>query len=164
MSLFQELTDRGLVEQSSSPEIPKILESGPITFYVGYDPTADSLHVGSLVPLVTQVRLARAGHRPIAVVGGATGMVGDPSETLLATEDDTIVGFCMPRMDALMVLPITDGAATVAGSSKPGSSESGRPTVRTSALLRCNAHGSCGTSQKRMKLSSGLASHRRVLF
>lgn len=79
MRVWNDLVSRGLVAHSSDPEIPKILEASPVTFYTGYDPTADSLHVGSLVPLITQARLQRAGHRAIVVLGGATGMIGDPS-------------------------------------------------------------------------------------
>jgi tyrosyl-tRNA synthetase len=67
----------GLIFQSTSDEID--LDNKSYTFYTGYDPTADSLHVGHLFALITMVRLQKLGHRPIAVVGGATGMIGDPS-------------------------------------------------------------------------------------
>ena len=76
---FDDLRGRGLLEQTSSPDLPALLIEHDVTFYVGYDPTADSLHVGNLLPLVTQLRLAKAGHHAIVVVGGATGMIGDPS-------------------------------------------------------------------------------------
>src|SRR6185436_14567345 len=56
-----------------------LLDKGTVSFYCGYDPTSASLHVGNLVPVILQARLQRAGHRPIILVGGATGMVGDPS-------------------------------------------------------------------------------------
>ena len=80
MSFVEELTWRGLVQQSTDPELAtKMRESGPWTIYIGFDPTADSLHVGSLLPLLTLVRAQRAGLNPIALVGGATGMIGDPS-------------------------------------------------------------------------------------
>ena len=75
---FEDLRGRGLLEQTSSPDLPALLTEQDVTFYVGYDPTADSLHVGNLLPLMTQVRMARAGHRAIVVIGGATGMIGDP--------------------------------------------------------------------------------------
>src|SRR5262249_46903701 len=80
-SLFQELQARGLLEQVSDPLLEKLLggAEGPLTAYAGFDPTASSLHVGSLMPLLGLMRLQRAGHRPIGVVGGATGMIGDPS-------------------------------------------------------------------------------------
>ncbi len=92
MSFVEELTWRGLVQQSSDPDLAAKMRAEPFTLYIGFDPTADSLHVGSLVPLLTLVRAQRAGHRPVALVGGATGMVGDPSgkseeRKLLSRED-----------------------------------------------------------------------------
>ncbi|MDZ4781196.1 MAG: tyrosine--tRNA ligase [Planctomycetia bacterium] len=80
MDIFSELTWRGLIHQSTDPEhLPEWLRSGSRTLYAGFDPTADSLHVGHLVSLLMLRRFQRAGHRPIAVVGGATGMIGDPT-------------------------------------------------------------------------------------
>lgn len=79
MSFVEELTWRGLVHQSSDPDLAAKMRAAPFTLYIGFDPTADSLHVGSLVPLLTLMRAQRAGHKPIALVGGATGMIGDPS-------------------------------------------------------------------------------------
>jgi tyrosyl-tRNA synthetase len=80
VSIFDELEWRGLVADcTDAPEFKKRLESGPIVLYCGFDPTADSLHAGSLVPLLALRRFQLAGHHPIAVAGGATGMVGDPS-------------------------------------------------------------------------------------
>ena len=77
-SLFDILTERGLV-QDATPSAAERLARGPVTAYVGFDPTADSLHVGSLVPVMGLAWVQRAGGRPIALVGGGTGMVGDPS-------------------------------------------------------------------------------------
>jgi tyrosyl-tRNA synthetase len=77
--LFQDLEFRGLVKQTTSPDLPKELAAKKMTLYCGFDPTADSLHVGSLLPLLTLRRFQDAGHTVIAVVGGATGMIGDPS-------------------------------------------------------------------------------------
>jgi len=77
--LFSELESRGLIKQTTAPELAQALEKGPMTLYCGFDPTSDSLHVGSLLPLLTLKRFQDAGHRVIAVVGGATGMIGDPS-------------------------------------------------------------------------------------
>ena len=77
-SLFDILTARGLV-QDATPGAAERLAAGPITAYVGFDPTADSLHVGSLVPVMGLAWVQRTGGRPIALVGGGTGMVGDPS-------------------------------------------------------------------------------------
>jgi tyrosyl-tRNA synthetase len=77
--LFSDLEFRGLVKQTTSPDLAKELGAKRMTLYCGFDPTADSLHVGSLLPLLTLRRFQDAGHRVIAVVGGATGMIGDPS-------------------------------------------------------------------------------------
>jgi tyrosyl-tRNA synthetase len=80
VNIFEELEWRGLVADcTDAPELKKRLESGPIVLYCGFDPTADSLHAGSLVPLLALRRFQLHGHHPIAVAGGATGMVGDPS-------------------------------------------------------------------------------------
>lgn len=77
--LFSELEWRGLVHQTTDPELPKVLDAGPLTAYIGFDPTADSLHVGNLLQLCNLRRFQEAGHRPIALAGGGTGMIGDPS-------------------------------------------------------------------------------------
>ncbi len=77
--LVADLQQRGLLYQTTSPELADWLAAQPVTGYIGFDPTADSLHVGSLLQVVLLRRLQRAGHRPIALIGGATGMVGDPS-------------------------------------------------------------------------------------
>jgi tyrosyl-tRNA synthetase len=80
VNIFDELEWRGLVADcTDAPELKKRLESGPIVLYAGFDPTADSLHAGSLVPLLALRRFQMHGHHPLAVAGGATGMVGDPS-------------------------------------------------------------------------------------
>jgi len=77
--VLQELTWRGLVHQMTSPELGEILAKDRVCCYIGFDPSADSLHVGSLLQILLLVRMQRYGHRPIAVLGGATGMIGDPS-------------------------------------------------------------------------------------
>ena len=78
--ILEDLTLRGLLQDSTDiTALQERLEQGPITLYCGFDPTADSLHLGHLVPLLTLRRFQDAGHRPIALAGGATGMVGDPS-------------------------------------------------------------------------------------
>jgi tyrosyl-tRNA synthetase len=79
-NLLDELRWRGLIHQCTDEEgLAKQLSSGPQTVYIGFDPTASSLHVGSMMQLMTLRRFQKAGHRPIALVGGATGMIGDPS-------------------------------------------------------------------------------------
>ena len=80
MNIFEELRWRGLFSDcTDEEELGKALDSRSVTLYCGFDPTADSLHVGNLVPLLALRRFQMAGHRPIAVAGGATGMIGDPS-------------------------------------------------------------------------------------
>ncbi|MBL4665283.1 MAG: tyrosine--tRNA ligase [Nitrospinaceae bacterium] len=80
MDIIEELKWRGLLADCTDEKGLKArLQSNPITLYVGFDPTADSLHVGSLVPLLALRRFQNAGHHPIAVAGGATGLIGDPS-------------------------------------------------------------------------------------
>src|ERR1700690_3411044 len=74
------LRERGFVQQiSDEAALTARLFGGPVTYYAGFDPTASSLHVGSMIPLMAMAHLARAGHRPVAVLGGGTAMVGDPS-------------------------------------------------------------------------------------
>ena len=79
MNAFDILTERGFIKQVSHPEIKDRLAEGPVTFYNGFDPTADSLHIGHFIPLMAMAHLQRAGHRPIVLVGGGTCMIGDPS-------------------------------------------------------------------------------------
>src|SRR5918998_701488 len=81
-NVLDELEWRGLIAQSTDRDaLASELESGPITVYSGFDPTAPSLHAGHLIPLLTLRRFQRAGHRPIVLAGGATGMIGDPRDT-----------------------------------------------------------------------------------
>ncbi len=78
-NVFDVLEERGFVAQATDVEGVKEHLEGPAACYIGFDPTADSLHVGSLVPIMSLVHMQRHGHRPIVLVGGGTGMVGDPS-------------------------------------------------------------------------------------
>jgi tyrosyl-tRNA synthetase len=79
-ALLADLEWRGLIAQTTDRDaLTKDMEAGPITFYVGFDPTAPSLHIGNLAVICTMRRLQLAGHKPIPLVGGATGLVGDPS-------------------------------------------------------------------------------------
>src|SRR3954452_3028495 len=91
-SILDELDWRGLIAQSTDRDaLASELDSGPLTVYAGFDPTAASLHAGHLVPLLTLRRFQQAGHRPIVLAGGATGLIGDPSgrstERVLNTPD-----------------------------------------------------------------------------
>jgi tyrosyl-tRNA synthetase len=80
MHILDDLAARNLLaDVTDRAGLQALLDQGPVTFYAGYDPTSPSLHVGNLVPVILQARLQGAGHKPIVVVGGATGMVGDPS-------------------------------------------------------------------------------------
>nr|WP_235568475.1 tyrosine--tRNA ligase [Mycobacterium sp. Root135] len=80
--MLDELDWRGLIAQSTDREaLAAATASGPLTLYAGFDPTAPSLHAGHLIPLLTLQRFQRAGHRPIVLAGGATGMIGDPRDT-----------------------------------------------------------------------------------
>ncbi|MET8553616.1 tyrosine--tRNA ligase [Streptomyces sp. NPDC004959] len=87
--IVDDLKWRGLFAQSTDEEaLRKALANGPVTFYCGFDPTAASLHVGHLVQVLTVRRLQQAGHRPLALVGGATGQIGDPRPTAERTLND----------------------------------------------------------------------------
>lgn len=80
MGVYEELVARGLIAQvTDEEEIRELVNSGKATFYIGFDPTADSLHVGHFMALCLMKRLQMAGNKPIALVGGGTGMIGDPS-------------------------------------------------------------------------------------
>ncbi len=80
MELYDELVARGLIAQvTNEEEIKKLINTGKATFYIGFDPTADSLHVGHFMALCLMKRLQQNGNKPIALVGGGTGMIGDPS-------------------------------------------------------------------------------------
>ena len=80
MGVYEELQARGLIAQvTDEPEIRELVNNGKATFYIGFDPTADSLHVGHFMALCLMKRLQMAGNKPIALIGGGTGMIGDPS-------------------------------------------------------------------------------------
>ncbi len=89
--IWEEIVWRGLVHVSTDPgELKALLAGSPITFYCGFDPTAPSLHLGNLVQLITMRRLQLAGHRPLGLIGGSTGLIGDPrptAERTLNTKD-----------------------------------------------------------------------------
>ena len=80
MGIYEELVARGLIAQvTNEEEIKGMINAGKATFYIGFDPTADSLHVGHFVPIMAMAHMQKAGHRPIFLIGGGTTMVGDPS-------------------------------------------------------------------------------------
>ncbi len=79
-NLFDDLTFRGLINQVTDEDgLKKLLKEENIKLYCGFDPTADSLHIGHLLPILTLRRFQLAGHQPVALVGGGTGLIGDPS-------------------------------------------------------------------------------------
>ena len=94
--VFDELKWRGLMANSTDEAaLAEHLETGPVTFYVGFDPTAPSLHMGNLVQLMVARALQRAGHRPLILVGGSTGLIGDPKETAerVLNSKETVAGW-----------------------------------------------------------------------
>ena len=90
-SAFETLKQRGFIDQVTDPALGRTLANDKVTVYAGFDPTASSLHCGNLVPIMGLAHLQRAGHTPLIIVGGATGMVGDPSgkseERVLLTDE-----------------------------------------------------------------------------
>ncbi|MGX8680088.1 MAG: tyrosine--tRNA ligase [bacterium] len=81
MGIYEELVWRGLIKDFSAPELKDKLNAGGMTFYIGTDPTGDSLHIGHFSSFLISVRLKNAGHHPILLVGGGTGLIGDPKPT-----------------------------------------------------------------------------------
>lgn len=81
MSIYEDLVWRGLIKDCTSPELEEKLNKGGMTFYIGTDPTADSMHLGHLSSFLISKRLKNAGHNPILLIGGATGRIGDPRPT-----------------------------------------------------------------------------------
>ena len=91
MKCFEDLKYRGLIKDISSPELEKKLNEEKLTFYIGTDPTADSMHIGHFSSFLIATRLAKYGHKPILLVGGATGLIGDPkpsSERQMITKEE----------------------------------------------------------------------------
>ena len=91
MTVYEDLQWRGLIQEISSPELIDKLNNGKLTFYIGTDPTADSMHIGHYSSFLICKRLAKAGHRPLLLVGGATGLIGDPkpsAERPLITKEE----------------------------------------------------------------------------
>jgi tyrosyl-tRNA synthetase len=118
MDLFNELQWRGLAYQWTGEDaLPKRLRSGAITLYCGFDPTAPSLHIGSLVGLTTLRRFQQAGHHPIVVAGGGTGMIGDPSgkseERNLLSEEELATNVASIKQQISRFLDFDRGASLV---------------------------------------------------
>src|ERR1700758_3761952 len=90
-TLLEELRWRGFLEATTADDLDAYLNEARRTIYVGFDPTADSLHLGSLIPVMGLAHAQRHGHRPLVLVGGGTGLIGDPSgklgERVLLTEE-----------------------------------------------------------------------------
>ena len=105
MTLFEELQWRGLIKDMAGEDLAKVLNGEPITFYWGTDPTADSLHLGHYSSLVTAKRLAKAGHHPILLVGGATGLIGDPRPTAereIISKENLLTRYKVFRLDHIL--------------------------------------------------------------
>jgi len=80
MNLIEDFTWRGLINQCTDLDgLGTLINNEQVTLYCGFDPTADSLHVGHLIPMISLLRFKKHGHNPIALIGGATGLIGDPS-------------------------------------------------------------------------------------
>lgn len=113
MNAFEVLNARGFVEQYTA-QAPGLLAGEPVSFYVGFDPTGPSMHVGHLLPVMAMAHLQRAGHRPIAVLGGGTAMVGDPSGKdemrQLITEETIASNAASLREQIGRLLDLSDGA------------------------------------------------------
>lgn len=108
MTLFEELQWRGLIQNISSPELIEKLNKGGMTFYIGTDPTADSLHLGHYSSFLITRRLAKAGHKPIILIGAATALIGDPRGTVerkLAKKEDVFNNFEKLKTQIQKVFP-----------------------------------------------------------
>ena len=111
--LYSDLEFRGLVHQVTDPALAGMLSGGHLTGYIGFDPTADSLHVGSLIPMLLLRRLQLGGHRPIALAGGGTGLIGDPSgrdtERALLNDEEVRANVAGVRAQLEGILDFTPG-------------------------------------------------------
>ena len=116
MNFYQELVARGLIEATSSEELPDLLNNKKISFYIGYDPTAKSLQIGNLFALITMRRFQLVGHKPYVVIGGATGMIGDPSgknsERVLLTDEVIQLNIEAQKKQFLKILDFNNGPSS----------------------------------------------------
>ena len=125
-----------MIFQTTDEEaLVKAFEEGPVSYYTGYDPTADSLHLGHLVAILTSRRLQLAGHKPYALVGGATGLIGDPSfkdaERSLQTKE-TVEGWVEKSKDNSLVSLILKMVTT-----RPLWSTTMTGLVQSASLISC---------------------------
>lgn len=116
MTLYEELIERGLIAQvTNEEEISKMINEGKATFYIGFDPTADSLHVGHFMALCLMKRLQMAGNKPIALLGGGTGMIGDPSGKMdmrkMLTKEDIEHNIACFKKQMSRFIDFSDGKA-----------------------------------------------------
>lgn len=117
-NIFDELQWRGLVAQTTDEAaLREALADGPLTMYVGFDPSADSLHIGNLVQLIVARKMQRAGHRVLCLVGGSTGLIGDPkpdSERVMRSKDEVAAAVALIRQQAEALLDFDgDNPATM---------------------------------------------------
>ncbi|WP_440712672.1 tyrosine--tRNA ligase [Gordonia sp. FQ] len=130
--ILSELTWRGLIGQTTDDAtLARTLAEGPISLYAGFDPTASSLHAGHLVPLLTLRRFQLAGHRPVVLAGGATGLIGDPRDVGERTMNstDTVAGWADRIVGQLQRFVEIDDSPTGAGSEASG------PTSNSAVLV-----------------------------
>lgn len=118
-NVYDTLTERGFLKQCSHPEeLRELLGREKVTFYIGFDPTADSLHIGHYVALMTMAHMQRAGHRPIVLLGGGTAMIGDPSgksdmRRMMTNEEIDHNASCFQKQMARLI-DFSEGKAIVA--------------------------------------------------
>ena len=115
-NVYDQLVARGIIAQCTDPErVRELLENEKVTFYIGFDPTADSLHIGHFVQVMVMAHMQRAGHRPIALVGGGTGKVGDPSGKTdmrkMLTDEDLAKNVAGLKRQLSRFLDFSDGKA-----------------------------------------------------
>ncbi|MDT8719029.1 tyrosine--tRNA ligase [Clostridium sp. 19966] len=122
-SVYDVLSERGYIKQlTHEEEIKEILENKKITFYIGFDPTADSLHVGHFLQLMVMAHMQRAGHRPIALIGGGTAMIGDPTgksdmRKMMTREEIEYNGECFKKQMSRFV-DFSEGKAVMENNAK----------------------------------------------